>query len=61
MAWATEDAKNYLDAPEGKYVDVKSPTFADLVPCTVLALTVIYGHRGASHFYGSSVATGSKK
>ncbi len=29
MAWATEDAKRYLDAPEGNYVDVEKPTFAN--------------------------------
>jgi AbiV family abortive infection protein len=29
MAWATEDAKRYLDAPEGDYVPVEKPTFAN--------------------------------
>jgi AbiV family abortive infection protein len=29
MAWATEDAKRYLDEPEGSYVDVETPTFPD--------------------------------
>ncbi len=28
MAWATEDAKNYLTAPDGVYLDVKAPKFA---------------------------------
>ena len=29
MLWATEDAKRYLDSPEGDYVDVQEPTFAN--------------------------------
>jgi AbiV family abortive infection protein len=29
MAWATEDAKRYLDGPEGDYVDVEVPTFTN--------------------------------
>jgi AbiV family abortive infection protein len=29
MAWATADAKRYLDAPDGDYVEVEKPTFAD--------------------------------
>ena len=27
MAWATNDASRYLDAPDGEYVDVRLPTF----------------------------------
>jgi AbiV family abortive infection protein len=29
MAWATEDARRYLDAPEGDYVRVENPSFAN--------------------------------
>jgi AbiV family abortive infection protein len=29
MAWATEDARRYLDDPKGDYVDVEQPTFAN--------------------------------
>ena len=29
MAWATEDARRYLDGPEGDYVDVEVPTFSN--------------------------------
>jgi AbiV family abortive infection protein len=29
MAWATEEAKRYLDDPDGDYVDVEKPTFAN--------------------------------
>jgi AbiV family abortive infection protein len=27
MAWATEDAKHYLSAPDGEYLEVEPPTF----------------------------------
>lgn len=27
MAWATEDAKRYLSAPDGEYLEVEAPTF----------------------------------
>ena len=27
MAWATEDAKHYLSAPDGEYLEVEAPTF----------------------------------
>ncbi len=29
MVWATENARKYLDAPEGDYVHVEKPTFAN--------------------------------
>lgn len=29
MAWATEDARRYLDAPDGDYIEVEDPSFAN--------------------------------
>lgn len=31
MAWATEDAKRYLSAPDGEYLEVEVPTFPSRV------------------------------
>jgi AbiV family abortive infection protein len=38
MAWATEDARRYLDAPEGDYVDVEEPTFANRMDAMYVSL-----------------------
>jgi len=35
MAWAIEDAKRYLDAPEGDYIRVEKPTFANRMDADV--------------------------
>jgi AbiV family abortive infection protein len=32
MAWATEDAKHYLSAPDGEYLEVEAPTFPSRSP-----------------------------
>jgi AbiV family abortive infection protein len=38
MAWATEDARRYLDAPEGDYVDVEEPTFVNRMDAMYVSL-----------------------
>jgi|SRR5271155_3059675 len=39
MAWATDEAERYLDAPEGSYVDVEAPEVAHRMDAMYVSIT----------------------